>query len=167
MRHLIANFALFQLGWFVCVMGGDVPALLFTVVALLIHKQFILQSANEWVTIFLVALLGIGWDWILVRGQILSFGIGNAIPVWLVCLWLLFATTLHHCLGWMQAHLGLAMVLGAFAGPLTYFAGTRLSGAEIIEPLTFSLLVIAIGWAVILPLGLSCARRLSGTVAAS
>ena len=46
--RLITNLALFQVGWFVCLLGGSVWALPFTALALVIHAKFIQHSPREW-----------------------------------------------------------------------------------------------------------------------
>lgn len=45
------------------------------------------------------------------------------IPLWLMLLWALLATTLRHCLAWTARPWWLASLLGGVAGPLSYYAG--------------------------------------------
>ena len=164
MKRQLVNFALFQLGWFVCLQGGDAYAIGFTLVALVIHGAWVMRESLEWLTIAAVTVAGVTWDWLLGAGHVLLWPSDISplpIPLWLICLWVLFATTLHHSLAWLQGKRWLASVLGAFAGPAAYFAGSHLTEVSINPPLMFSLLIIGIGWALILPLGISLATALS------
>jgi hypothetical protein len=61
-KKILINLALFQIGWFVCVMGGDIYAVVFTVGALLIHNWLVLTNFVEWKLIGIVVVVGCLWD---------------------------------------------------------------------------------------------------------
>ena len=88
-----------------------------------------------------------------------------AIPVWLICLWFLFATTFMHCLLWLGRYLHLAIALAAVFGPATYWAGASLTDAELATPLAASLGVMALVWAILFPCGLIYAGKLNHEIA--
>lgn len=151
-NRIIFNAALFQVGWLSCVLGGNTIALVATLSILSAHFIFFSRQYQEWSLITAVGLLGFIIDSILVALGVLSFEpTGLFIPLWLLCLWILFACTLNHSLSWLKRWPLLAVLLGAIAGPSSYFAGSQLAGVELSTPLLFSLSLIAIIWATLLP----------------
>jgi hypothetical protein len=81
------------------------------------------------------------------------------VPVWLICLWLMFATTIYHCLDWLNGRMLLAVLLAAVAGPLSYWAGAGLGAATLPDSPLSTLLAYAVIWAVLLPIALWGAAR--------
>lgn len=160
MKKTLLNLGLFQLGWFVCVIGGNAYALGFTLFVLIIHGLTLIENKSEWLLILCVLLGGASWDFIMIKTGLLSFANPGllVVPIWLVCLWILFSTTLNHGLVWLHRRLGLASLFGAIFGPASYWAGTRLSDAQLAEPLIISLSLMAVGWAVLFPAALYGAR---------
>jgi len=87
----------------------------------------------------------------------------GGIPLWLVCLWLLFSTTFMHSLFWLRRCLWLAAPLAAVLGPASYWFGANLTGAELRTPLLTSLAIMAGGWALLFPAGIYLAAKLDST----
>lgn len=150
------------MGWFVCVVGGDVYAALYLPLALLLYRKFVVANPDEWKLVVLVTFIGVLWDSVMISQGVLVVGEGAvlSVPVWLVCLWVLFATTLRNGLYWMNPYLVPAALVAGVAGPASYWTGTILSDASLGEPSLHSLAILAIGWAFILPFGLYLARRI-------
>ena len=161
MPRIILNLLVFQVGWFVCVLGGNLYALIYTGVALAFHHYFILIRPGEWRVIALVALIGCLWDGLMAYLAIINYADAGAtgLPIWLICLWLLFATTFQHSLRWLSHHLWLAAILAALFGPTSYWAGSQLSSADIGLPTVSSLLIIAAGWSLLFPAGIYFAGK--------
>ena len=162
-NKLLQNALLFQTGWFACVLGGDAIALLSLVLICFIHARFFVAKRSEWILITLVLLCGICVDNILAWQGIFSFGDHLnvlLIPLWLACLWALFATTLLHSLSWLNNRLLLASAFGALLAPLSYLGGGKLAGVQLMEPTLLSLIVIGFCWALLMPLFFIVARRL-------
>ena len=162
MWKIILNLALFQVGWTVCVLGGTAWALPFTAVALIIHHFFVVSQRSEWKLIVLVAGIGCLWDLAMTWSGVMRFGEPGplGIPLWLVCLWLLFATTFMHGLFWLSRRLWLAVIFAGVAGPATYWLGANLADVQLGIPVLTSLIVMAIGWAVLFPCGIYYAGKL-------
>lgn len=156
MKKTLINLALFQIGWLVCVLGGNLYAGAYTLLALLLHQWLVLEHWREWKLIFAVAVVGCLWDIVMAQSGVIVYGGGSlaGIPPWLVCLWLLFATTFMHSLGWLRAYPVIAGLLAAVLGPASYWFGSNLADAELRAPVLMSLAVMAAGWAVLFPLGL-------------
>ena len=160
---MLLNLAIFQLGWFVCVLGGDYPAMAYTAVALLVHGVFIVEKDSEWWLIAAIGVVGSLWDRLMALTGYLDFGLESwlGIPIWLVCLWLLFATTFLHCLKWLSEKIWMAALAAAVFGPASYWLGANLSDASLGQPVWMSLSVMAVGWAVLFPIGLYQAGKLN------
>jgi len=161
-KKILINLALFQIGWFVCVMGGDIYAVIFTIAALFIHNWLVLSNFVEWKLIGIVVVVGCLWDMLMAQTGVIQYGdtLVLGIPLWLVCLWVLFATTFMHGLFWMNRHLLLAVIFAAVLGPASYWLGSNLTDAELGLPLMTSMLIMAIGWALLFPFGIYYAGRL-------
>ena len=162
MKKNLINLALFQVGWLVCVIGGNIYAVVFTAAALILHGWLVLSSQAEWKLIGLVAVIGSLWDIAMANTGVISYGDATllGIPPWLVCLWLLFATTFMHGLFWLKRYLWLAVIFAAVMGPASYWAGTNLTEARLGVPIITSLAIMATGWAVLFPCGIYYAGKL-------
>jgi hypothetical protein len=157
----VLNAILYQCGWLACVAGGNTWALPAGALILALHWRLADRSARGWAFIAVAALLGLAMDLGWQRLGLLDFRgpLASGIPPWLAMLWLLFATTFAHSLAWLQARLGLAALLGAAFGPLSYLAGIELGAASTRLPLWQVALAMAPAWALLLPLLVFLPRR--------
>lgn len=152
-RTILLNALMFQLGWLVCVMGGDRWALSVGVALLAAHWLWVSRDSREWLAIALGAGFGIVVDTSLHALQLFRFdSVTTGVPWWLAVLWLLFMTTLNHSLALLQRLPRWAMVLGAVGGPASYYGGVALDAAQFGLPVLQALLVLAGVWALLLPL---------------
>lgn len=162
MRERIANAVLFQLGWLACVLGGNSLWLLLAVAALVIHLRWISSWAAEGRLILCVVIVGTAVDSVLRYLDVFRFADASPlIPLWLMLLWALLATTLRHCLAWSARPWWLASALGAVGGALSYYAGGRLAGVQFPYGDIPTLIVIGLLWAGLFPLLHLMARRLA------
>lgn len=115
----------------------------------------------------IIAVLVLGFG---VESLILALGtliyVGNPVllygpPVWIMAMWLAFATLPHGCLNWLQGKWALQVILGGLTGPLSYLAGGKLGGATLNEPVWQSLAIIGVCWAIALPVIFWFAERLT------
>lgn len=165
MNKLI-NFLLFQLGWFACVLGGayGLPwtGTGIALAIVVVHLARVPRPKAEAQLILAAAGIGLLWDSLLVTLGWLDYPSGmllpNTAPVWIVAMWMLFATTLNSSMGWMQSYKKLSVLLGALFGPLAYYAGARLDGVILVEPM-LAMAALAVGWAVLMPILLTLAQR--------
>jgi len=139
----LLNAGLFQLGWFCCVLGGSIVALLATPLILAVHFRVIVPRYQRLRELrWLAGFLALG---MVVDGSLaLAGGYGSTevpsewqawlpLPVWLWCLWPLFASTLHHALAWLWRHPWLAAACGAISAPLSYYSGAQLAGIALAD----------------------------------
>jgi hypothetical protein len=146
----LANAALFQCGWFACVLRGDSAWLLVGLAVLAVHLLWISSWAEDGALIVGVMLAGTLLDSALRAAGVLQFGEpGPLIPFWLMLLWALLATTLRHCLAWTARPWWRAALLGAFGGPLSYYAGSQLAGVQFGYGVTLTLAGLAPLWALL------------------
>lgn len=166
-KWMTLNFLGFQLLWWVCVLSANSPVggLVLLLVALVSAAQLHwLEGWQQVVPTLLAATTGSILDqtmlmagWIKFHHQ-LPLAYVAVLPLWMMALWLAFANTLNLSMRWMQQHLFMAAVLGAIFGPVAYLAAEKL-GAVQLPYSTLSLVLIAIEWAVALPLMLLIRRR--------
>lgn len=153
------NAILFQIVWFICVLAGSVWGLVATGCYLLIHDRYFMHSRKEWR--LLVLFLGLG---VLIDGTLFQLGLfsmfgepangGVLPPIWLLCLWVSVGTLFAHSLSMLRSRYLLIALMGMVGPPLSYIAGAKLSGITLADPMLMTLSVVAIIWALILPLGM-------------
>lgn len=169
---MLANVAVTQVGWFACVLGAahGLPWL-GTSVALAVvgwHLWRAPRGRVEARLLLAAVLIGSAFDaamqatgsLVFVNGHWLA-GLG---PHWMTGLWALFATNLNVVLRWLKGRWMLCALLGAVAGPLSFVGGSRLGAATLAEP-TLALGLLALGWALMLPLLVWLGMRFDGVAA--
>lgn len=163
---LIKNFIGFQIGWFACVVGAAQGYPLVAVaVASIIVILHLLRDNNLYSELCLIisaVFIGIIWESLLLASGWLAYdssgGASIFAPIWLVAMWALFATTINHSMAWLKNRYFLALLLGAVFGPLAFIAGESL-GAVVFLDRTMALTLLAVGWAVLMPLLLWLAEK--------
>lgn len=157
----LANAVLFQCGWFACVLGGNSRWLLVAVAALAVHLLWISSWSREGQVILAVTLLGTVIDTSLRTFGVFHFSMpGPLIPLWLIVLWALLATTLRHCLAWSARPWWRASLLGAVGGPLSYYAGSQLAGVSFGYGTMPTVIGLGLLWALLFPVLHWVARQL-------
>ncbi|MDZ7825201.1 MAG: DUF2878 domain-containing protein [Gammaproteobacteria bacterium] len=138
MQAMIINFLAFQAGWFAWCPGGASgwPWLGVGVVAVVIalHVFQSPEASRELRLVAAAAVIGTAWDSTLAATGLLIYPSGQLAsmlaPVWIVALWMGFATCLNVSLRWLKGRRALAMLLGGVAGPLSFWAGSRLGAVR-------------------------------------
>jgi hypothetical protein len=168
MNRALVNLVAFQACWLAAVLGAaaGMPWLgpLFAALWLPLHIRATgAFMAVETKLILAAGVLGYVLDSIIVLSGGMSFPpqaqLGVPTTLWMVTLWLGFAATLRHVLGWIRGHYILAALLGAIAGPFAYWSGSKL-GAVVLTDTVPSLLVVGVEWMVAMPLLLLLVSRL-------
>ncbi len=171
----VLNLVAFQLGWWALVLTAAQgrPELGLGVLALLLawHLGRVRPLGSEALLIGLAALIGFGFDSLLLASGWVSFGGGELTgglgpylpPLWMTALWANFATTLNVSLASLQTRPWLAALLGLVGGPAAYWGGAQLGAMSFLDP-TAGLIALALGWGILTPLLLGLARLLSGSI---
>ena len=150
-RYRINNALTFQIAWLVCVLAGSWVAVMTTLVVLVLHLQQVHNPRRELVFIVQATVVGFLCDTALIQSGVLITE--NFLPpLWLTCLWALFATTIGYALHFFLRRPWLSLLAGGFFAPLSYFAGARLAGINLMTPPWLGLLLIALMWALVFPL---------------
>lgn len=166
--RLIINVAIIYAAWFATVLaaagGQPLTAAAFSIAAAAINVSMARKRLPECRLVLQVAAVGILFDSIVINFGLAKYASPGVIaqfpPLWMISLWMAFATTINVSLAWLQQRLPLASALAAIGGPLSYYAGARLGGMIFSEPLWLSIAAIAILWAAAFPLILWLARRI-------
>jgi len=155
----LLNFAMFYLGWFACVMGAGRGHLWLgpSVVAALVlmHLYLTPRPVQETWLILVVGIFGFAVDTLQASAGLYAFTRTSPAPwlcpLWMVALWVIFATTLNVSMAWLAGRYRLAAALGALCGPVSYVAGARLGAIELPVHASMRLVGIAIVWGCVMP----------------
>ena len=166
----LLNLALYELGWFACVLGAAAGAPLAGAAAAVAltaaHVTLAVERRRELLLIVSVGLLGLALETALLPLEVLIFDSApsraSLPPAWIAALWLQFATLLNYSLDWLSGRPLVAFVAGFVGGPLAFLAGERLGAATIGDPRLHSLLVLALVWGLVMPALFLLAARLKG-----
>lgn len=162
-QYVVANALVFQASWPLCVIGGSTVALVTTIVSLLFHFAMVQERRTE--LIFLLCAGAIGFVFDLALLQIGLLESGSAIqPLWMCCLWFLFATTVGYAMHWFEQRLLIAGIFAGVFAPLSYIAGAGLTDIDLMKPTWLTAGLIGCAWAVVLPGLLLLRGRISAHV---
>jgi hypothetical protein len=171
-RDIAINVLLYQGAWLAVVLGmaAGKPwvCLAGVLVALAWHLARAHAPLREIQLIGLATVLGATFESLLVYGGWVSMDsrllLGGVLPVGMVALWAAFATTLNVSLRTLRKRWLLGAVLAGLGAPLAYAAGARLGALHWVLAAP-ALVLIALAWAVAMPLLLRSALRFDGYAA--
>lgn len=173
--HSLVNFLGLQGGWLACARGAAAGwpwfGPLVVAIYMVIHLRWL---ARDWRTeagfIAAVCVLGTLVDGVMSGTGFLRYASPVPAwpwlaPVWIVGMWALFASAFNAALAWLQGRLGMAFVLGAVFGPLSYEAGARLGGVFYGAEWWTTMVVLALVWGVVTAVLAAVAGNLYGGAA--
>ena len=163
----IANFVLFQLGWFICILAAaynySAVSVLSCAAIIGLHLSMLSDAKPEVKLILISACIGFVVDSLNIAFNIFQPAQAQTLPLaplWLVALWMLFAICLRHSLSWLGRKPLLSAAFGAVCAPLAYYAGARLGAVQMPHnDITLSLFAIGLEWALITPWLFTMAKR--------
>jgi len=164
---LLLNFALFQVSWFACVMGAahSQPWLgvIVTIMVLAWHLYQTNQAHRELKVLVSTMMIGALLDQSLLSLNLIDYQHHgwsiSIVPVWILALWLAFATTLNMSMAWMHKRYWISFIFGMIGGPLAYLAAEKLGAVVVAGQLAY--VALAVGWAILTPLLLLIARHIN------
>ncbi len=119
-------------------------------------------SVSRWrradiILVVAVSVIGFGIDSLFEQRGLMHFSAPDAwpdvAPLWMIALWTSFALALNHSLAFLQARPLLAALLGLICAPLAYWiAGSTWHALSFGSRPLWSIALIAITWAVLMPL---------------
>jgi Protein of unknown function (DUF2878) len=168
-RRLVINFIVFQAAWFACLYaaahGQPLWGTACLVAVMAWHLASAARPADEAKLMGCALLIGTVFDSLVVQQQAIQYVSGQfdarVAPHWIIALWGLFAITLNVSLRWLKGRNALAALLGAIAAPLSYAGGVRMGAARFIDA-PRALVMLAIGWALLMPLLMALSNRFDG-----
>lgn len=168
-KRVVLNFVLFQLGWFACVLGAanQMPWLGFVIAASLagIQLVFIANPVKELQLMLVASVIGSTFDQLILNHGVVHYQANGwsptIVPVWIIGLWVVFASTLNASLRWMRHRYVVAVLFGAIGGPLAYMAAEKL-GAVTLTITPSSHIVLAVGWGLLTPLLMFLSKKFDG-----
>jgi hypothetical protein len=163
----LINFLLFQVGWFIAIWGAAHQKVLPSMIAIaFIFMIYIIQARYKkeaLISLLLIMFLGPLFDQCLLTFGLIEYKSQFSdyiVPIWIVALWGLFATTLNISLNWLKHYKLLAVLFGLIGGPLAYIAAEKLNAIQIMN--TYALLALALGWALLTPISIVIAQKWNG-----
>ena len=161
-KQIIANAIGFQLVWFVCVQGNSIYAVAAALALLVLYRLTFRTNFKTWKALCIFSVLGYLGDGIIaytfqlnyaevtslvpssIPAEAASLWIGSIestfppllAPLWLLSLWVAFATTLNHSMKWILKTPLLTTAIGLFLVPLSYIAGIKLSSSQFMVSLS-------------------------------
>lgn len=166
------NFIGYQLVWFAAVIGaghGRVwPALLAGTAFVASQVAVATNRSAEWRLLGMALIFGVLIDGVAACMDWARYATpspampAHGAPVWILVLWLSFATTINQSLAYLRDRWWLALAFGAIGAPLAYLGAQRgWHAVDFPHPAWRGLIWLSACWAIALPsLGL-CARRFS------
>ncbi|BCM25139.1 DUF2878 domain-containing protein [Methyloradius palustris] len=169
MGKLWINILGFQVAWFACVLGAanGLPWLgpLATLPVAALHLFQAKAKRAELLLMLFTVTVGSVFDQSLLTAGLIHYPQTTMpeylLPLWMLALWLGFSTTLNVSLRWMRQHVAIASLFGLIGGPLAYISGQKLGAMQLLEFNTL-MIVLAIGWALIVPALLLISTKLDG-----
>ncbi len=164
----LLNVALYQAGWFCCVLGAawDYPISGALVALLLIGIHLLLARSRRSEALLMLGacLLGVVVDSTQQAFGVFTFKIDPSwplwLPLWVFVIWAQFATLFRYALHWLAGRYWLAALFGMIGGPAAYVGGIRLGAASFGENPAMSITILAIVWTLVTPILLWVSDRL-------
>ena len=159
MRHTqLANYALYQIGWFACVLGAASyrpwAGFLIAMILVGVHLALSVERALEVRLLVLATAVGAVVETTQIAAGTYRFTSGTVTdalpPPWLLAMWAQFATTFRFSLHRVVTRLPLAVLFGAAGGPIAFLAGERFGAVTLLPPVAHGLLRLAVSWAIAL-----------------
>jgi len=180
-KQIIANAIGFQLVWFVCVQGNSIYAVAAALALLVLYHLTFKPNLKTWKALCIFSVLGYLGDSLIAYAFQLNYAEVTSLvpssisaeaaalstgsiestfppllaPLWLLSLWVAFATTLNHSMKWVLKTPLLTTAVGLFLVPLSYIAGIKLSSSQFMLSLSdlnsaMFFLVEGLWWALLL-----------------
>jgi Protein of unknown function (DUF2878) len=160
----IAYAVAFQIGWFVCILGDKDSVIAYTLGFVAAHFIFLKITLNKilwlkessWLLLVFISgglleTLVFSAGFLYSSSSHLYFDHIVPPPVWLLCLWLLFALALRTFMSFVFSAPKITYLTSTIAIPLNYYAGAQLnSDVNLNSPYILNLALISVLWVVLL-----------------
>ena len=166
-RARAVNYALYQVGWFACILGAawgrPIAGALLAAALIVVHLAITAERALELRLLAFTLAVGLLAEWGQLRGGTYAWIAGTVrpgmAPPWLLLMWAQFATTFRWSLRGIMTVPSRAALFGALGGPIAFIAGERLGAVRLAAPVAPALLRLSVVWSVALAVCAIAARR--------
>ena len=156
---VLVNIGLYQVGWFACVLGAATGhpwlgmGLALGLIA--VHLGLSAETRRQLTLMTAAGIIGLTIDTLQLWWGVFRFPNGTIVPwlapLWVVVLWMQFATILPFSLRWLSNRYWLSAVLGFIGGPLAYYAGEAAGAVVFLAPRLPHFLLVGLFWSLALP----------------
>jgi hypothetical protein len=140
---LIGCAVAFDIYWALVVMLRERGTVLWVVLAVIV---WLTLPASLRYPALLLTVAGCALDALFALSGLIHFNSGWLLPVWMMALWLMFASVWIRLIRATQLPLVLLVLLAAVGGPVAYFLGERLGAIMFLHPAFTVLGWMAAGW---------------------
>lgn len=137
----------FDIYWALVVMFRDQGVWLWLALALL---ACLMLSPVQRRYALLLAVAGCALDSLWVVTDFIRFNSEAFLPLWMISLWLMFATVWTWLTHHTELSRGLLVLSATLGGPFAYFIGERLRAIIFLEPTWWVLSGMAVGWLILM-----------------
>lgn len=165
----LINYAIYQIGWFACVLGAASQrpwtGLVIAIILIGVHLVLAEERSIEVRLVVLATTVGAVVEMIQIAAGTYRFTSGTLTdglpPPWLLAIWAQFATTFRFSLRSVIIRPVPAVLFGAAGGPIAFLAGERLGAITLLPPIGDGLIRLSISWAIALAVFSVVVRRIS------
>jgi hypothetical protein len=169
-KSVFINFFAFYVAWWAMLISNwkGQPAIGWIVFALVMAIHFFRVSINkkkDVIEVLLIAFLGILLDTALSKAGILIFNnalFGFLPPLWLMGIWVLFATTISYTFILIRHKIPAQVIVGGFFAPVSYITGAKFMLLSHYQPFTTYYIIHGACWLVFFPLCFYISRKVKG-----
>lgn len=141
---LLVNFSMCLIGWWIAILGGNAMALIALFIILMTHFT-LWRDLRDIFVVLVFIFVGFAMEWAFIANRVLDYG-SNLPPVWVICMWAMFATALRHSLSPLMERPLLAFVFGVVMAPLVYTNSVQFGFAEWAREPWVAVLIISLCW---------------------
>lgn len=154
----------FQSTWWAAALGAGAgrwePGVIVGVIVMALQVALASGRAGLLATLLVAGVLGVVLESLLIASGLVTYAAAwpasFAPPVWLIALWMVFATCIEATARMLGNHaLIKSAVVGALVAPPTYWAGQGFGALKLAEPIWLALAATAVIWAIATPVMLA------------
>lgn len=169
-KTVFINFFTFYIAWWSMLISQwkGMPVIGWAVFAVVIAIHFLKVSINkkkDATEIAIIAVIGVLLDTALAKAGMLTFQNSYSEflpPLWLVGIWILFATTISYTFVLIRNKVVAQIIIGGFFAPVSYITGSKFLLLTTYQPFSTYYLVHGACWLVFFPLCFYISKKVKG-----
>lgn len=169
-KTVFINFFTFYIAWWAILISQwkNQPAIGWIIWAVVIGIHFYKVSINkkkDAIEILLIAVAGLILDTVLAKAHVLTFN--NPVseflpPLWLVGIWILFATTISYTFVLIRNKPVAQVITGGFFAPISYITGAKFGLLSLYSPFWLYYVIHGGCWLIFFPLCFYISKKVKG-----